>query len=55
MSKFYPMTVAQVRQETRDTLVATFAAASLWQQWRSVEVEQADRGGTTEYSGWRDR
>ena len=25
MSKFYPMTVAQVRQETRDTLVATFA------------------------------
>ncbi|MCD6079176.1 MAG: gspK [Ramlibacter sp.] len=25
------------------TLVATFAAASLWQQWRSVEVEGADR------------
>jgi general secretion pathway protein K len=25
------------------TLVATFAAASLWQQWRSVEVEQAER------------
>ena len=25
------------------TLVATFAAASLWHQWRSVEVESADR------------
>lgn len=25
------------------TLVATFAAAALWQQWRSIEVEQADR------------
>jgi general secretion pathway protein K len=25
------------------TLVATFAAASMWQQWRSVEVEQAER------------
>jgi len=25
------------------TLVATFAAAALWQQWRSVEVEAADR------------
>jgi general secretion pathway protein K len=25
------------------TLVATLAAASLWQQWRSVEVEAADR------------
>ena len=25
------------------TLVATFAAASLWQQWRSVEVESAER------------
>ena len=25
------------------TLVATFAAASLWQQWRSVEVETAER------------
>ncbi|MEJ8838993.1 type II secretion system minor pseudopilin GspK [Ramlibacter sp. AN1133] len=25
------------------TLVATFAAAALWQQWRSVEVESADR------------
>jgi general secretion pathway protein K len=25
------------------TLVATFAAASLWQQWRSIEVEGADR------------
>lgn len=25
------------------TLVATFAAASLWQQWRSVEVEAAER------------
>ena len=24
MSKFYPMTIAQVRQETRDTIVATF-------------------------------
>lgn len=25
------------------TLVATFAAAAMWQQWRSVEVEQAER------------
>jgi general secretion pathway protein K len=25
------------------TLVATFAAAAMWQQWRSVEVEAADR------------
>ncbi|HVR51394.1 MAG TPA: type II secretion system minor pseudopilin GspK, partial [Pseudorhodoferax sp.] len=25
------------------TLVATFAAAALWQQWRAVEVEQAER------------
>ena len=25
------------------TLVATFAAAALWQQWRSVEVEEAER------------
>lgn len=25
------------------TLVATFAAAALWQQWRSVEVERAER------------
>ena len=25
------------------TLVATFAAAALWQQWRGVEVEAADR------------
>lgn len=25
------------------TLVATFAAAALWQQWRSVEVEAAER------------
>ena len=26
------------------TLVATFASAALWQQWRSVEVEAAERG-----------
>ena len=26
------------------TLVATFAAASMWQQWRAVEVETAERG-----------
>lgn len=32
------------------TLVATFAAASLWQQWRSVEVEGADRMRVQ--SGW---
>lgn len=32
------------------TLVATFAAASLWQQWRSVEIEAADR--TRVQSGW---
>lgn len=25
------------------TLVATFAAAALWQQWRSIEVESAER------------
>jgi general secretion pathway protein K len=25
------------------TLVATFAAAALWQQWRSVEIETAER------------
>lgn len=25
------------------TLVATFAAASMWQQWRNVEIESADR------------
>src|SRR5205085_5432981 len=32
------------------TLVATLAAASLWQQWRSVEIEQADR--TRIQSAW---
>jgi general secretion pathway protein K len=32
------------------TVVATIAAASLWQQWRSVEVEQADR--TRVQSSW---
>lgn len=26
------------------TLVATFAAAALWQQWRATEVESAERG-----------
>lgn len=26
------------------TLVATFAAAALWQQWRSVEIEISERG-----------
>ena len=26
------------------TLVATFAAAAMWQQWRTVEVEAAERG-----------
>src|SRR6202008_3532089 len=31
-------------------LVATFAAASLWQQWRSVEVETAERARIQ--SGW---
>src|SRR5690242_4911833 len=25
------------------TLIATFAAAALWQQWRAVEVETAER------------
>ena len=25
MTKFYPLSVANVRQETRDTIVATFA------------------------------
>jgi len=25
------------------TLVATFASAAMWQQWRSVEVETAER------------
>ncbi|WP_326534958.1 type II secretion system minor pseudopilin GspK [Pseudorhodoferax sp.] len=32
------------------TLVATFAAAALWQQWRAVEVEQAERARTQ--SAW---
>ena len=32
------------------TLVATFAAASLWQQWRSVEGETAER--SREQSAW---
>ena len=32
------------------TLVATFAAAALWQQWRSVEVEGAERSRVQ--SGW---
>lgn len=32
------------------TLVATFAAAALWQQWRSVEIEAADR--TRIQSSW---
>lgn len=32
------------------TLVAGFAAAALWQQWRSVEVESAER--TRVQSGW---
>ena len=32
------------------TLVATFAAAALWQQFRSVEVETAERGRIQ--SGW---
>ena len=32
------------------TLVATFAASALWQQWRSVEVESADRQRVQ--SGW---
>ena len=32
------------------TLVATFAAAALWQQWRSVEIEAADR--TRVRSAW---
>ena len=27
------------------TLVATLAAAALWQQWRSVEVETSERAG----------
>ena len=26
------------------TLVATFAASAMWQQWRAVEVETAERG-----------
>ena len=26
------------------TLVATFAAAAMWQQWRAVEIEAAERG-----------
>jgi general secretion pathway protein K len=32
------------------TLVATFAAAAMWQQWRSIEVEQAERSRVQ--SGW---
>ena len=32
------------------TLVATFASAAMWQQWRGVEVEQAERARVQ--SGW---
>jgi general secretion pathway protein K len=32
------------------TLVATFATAAMWQQWRSIEVEQAER--TRVQSAW---
>ena len=32
------------------TLVATFAASAMWQQWRSIEVEQAER--TRVQSAW---
>lgn len=32
------------------TLVATFAAAALWQQWRAAEVEAAERARTQ--AGW---
>lgn len=32
------------------TLVATFAAAAMWQQWRNVEVETAERARVQ--SGW---
>ena len=32
------------------TLVATFAAAALWQQWRGIEIESADR--TRVQSAW---
>ena len=32
------------------TLVATFAAAALWQQWRGIEVEAAERARVQ--SGW---
>ena len=32
------------------TLVATLSAAALWQQWRSVEVESAERARVQ--SGW---
>lgn len=33
------------------TLVATFAATALWQQWRSVEVETAERARAQQYPG----
>lgn len=32
------------------TLVATFASAAMWQQWRGIEVEQAERARVQ--SGW---
>ena len=32
------------------TLVATFAAAAMWQQWRNAEVEDAER--TRIQAGW---
>ena len=32
------------------TLVATFAAAAVWQQWRSTEIETAERARLQ--SGW---
>ena len=50
------MSRIQIRQRTRQrgaallaamltvTLVATFAATAMWQQWRAIEIETAERG-----------
>ena len=34
------------------TLVATFAAAAMWQQWRGVEVEAAERAHVCSPAGY---
>ena len=40
MSKFYPLTIAQVRQETRDTIVATFSVPQTLREFFSFTQGQ---------------